>query len=96
MFIINLTYKVALERVDQFLNEHIAFLDEQYDLGHFLASGRKIPRTGGVILSNIKNKSELVKIIQKDPFKKHDLASYELTEFMPSKTSKELAFLIKN
>ena len=95
MFIINLTYKTELERVDQFLNEHIDYLNEQYELGHFLASGRKIPRTGGIILSNIESKSELEEILEKDPFKKNDLAIYELTEFVPSKTCEELKFLME-
>ncbi|GAA3581536.1 YciI family protein [Snuella lapsa] len=95
MFIINLTYKTELDCVDQFLNDHIEFLNAQYELGHFLASGRKIPRTGGVILSNVKNKSELEKIIKRDPFKINELADYELIEFVPSKTSEELKFLIE-
>ncbi|KAA1239840.1 YciI family protein [Aquimarina sp. RZ0] len=95
MFIINLTYKTELEKIDQFLNEHIEFLNEQYELGHFLASGRKIPRTGGIILSNVKLQSELEKIIEKDPFKKNELADYELTEFVPTKTCKELNFLME-
>lgn len=95
MFIINLTYKIELEKVDQFLNEHIEFLNEQYKLGNFLASGRKIPRTGGIILSNVKSKSELEKIIEKDPFKKNELADYELTEFVLSKTCDELKFLME-
>lgn len=43
MFIINLTYKTELKKIDHFLNEHIEFLNEQYELGHFIASGRKIP-----------------------------------------------------
>ena len=95
MFIINLTYKTELERIDQFLNDHIKFLDEQYQLGNFLASGRKIPRTGGIIISNVKSKSELHQIIEKDPFKKNELADYELTEFVPSKTCDELKFLME-
>ncbi|MGD1841070.1 MAG: YciI family protein [Thermonemataceae bacterium] len=95
MFIINLIYKTELEKIDQFLDDHIAFLNEQYELGHFLASGRKVPRTGGIILSNIKSKSELQKIIEKDPFKKNELADYELTEFVPSKTCDELKFLME-
>lgn len=95
MFIINLTYKTELEKVDQFLNEHIEFLNEQYELGNFLASGRKIPRTGGIILSNVENESELKKIIGKDPFKKNDLADYEMIEFVPSKTCEELKFLME-
>ncbi|MUU78687.1 YciI family protein [Winogradskyella endarachnes] len=95
MFIINLTYKTELKNVDKFLNAHIDFLNEQYELGHFLASGRKIPRTGGIILSNVESQSELEKIIGKDPFKKNDLADYNLTEFVPSKTCEELKFLMK-
>ena len=95
MFIINLTYKTGLEKVDQFLNDHIQFLNEQYASGHFLASGRKIPRTGGIILSNVEDRIELEKIIDKDPFKINDLADYELIEFVPSRTCEELKFLIK-
>ncbi|WP_291727454.1 YciI family protein [Bernardetia sp.] len=95
MFIINLTYKTELEKIDQFLNAHIDFLNEQYKLGHFLASGRKIPRTGGIILSNLASKSELEKVIEEDPFKKNQLADYELIEFVPSKTCDELQFLIE-
>ncbi|UII79765.1 YciI family protein [Flagellimonas sp. CMM7] len=95
MFIINLTYKTELEKVDQFLNEHIEFLNEQYALGNFLASGRKIPRTGGIILSNVGNGLELKKIIEKDPFKKNELADYEIIEFVPSITCEELKFLME-
>lgn len=95
MFIINITYKTELEKVNQFLNEHIKFLDEQYKLGNFLASGRKVPRTGGIILSKINNKTALERIIKKDPFNINKLANYELIEFIPSKTCNELKFLIE-
>ena len=95
MFIINLTYKTELEKIDEFLDEHIDFLNEQYELGNFLASGRKIPRTGGIIISKIENKKELEKIIEKDPFNIHQLADYELIEFIPSKTCDELKFLME-
>ncbi len=94
MFIINLTYKTELEKIDRFLNEHIEFLNEQYELGNFLASGRKIPRTGGIILANVTKEAELKKIIEKDPFRKNDFADYEIIEFMPSKTCEELKFLM--
>lgn len=95
MFIISLTYKTELEKIDQFLNEHIDFLNEQYELGNFLISGRKVPRTGGIILSNVNSRAGLLKIIDKDPFKINDLAGYELTEFIPSKTCKEFEFLLR-
>ncbi|WP_339916786.1 YciI family protein [Yeosuana marina] len=95
MFIISLTYKTQLEKIDQYLKEHIEFLNEQYELGNFLVSGRKIPRTGGIILSKASSKSELEKIIEKDPFKINELADYEITEFIPSKTNEKLRFLLE-
>lgn len=94
MYIINVTYKVSLDTIDQYINDHIEFLDAQYAIGNFIASGRKVPRTGGVILSNLSDKKELLDIIEKDPFKIHDLANYKLTEFIPSKTSEALKFLM--
>tara|TARA_R110002050_G_scaffold104052_5_gene213262 strand:+ start:30918 stop:31205 length:288 start_codon:yes stop_codon:yes gene_type:complete len=94
MYIINVTYKVSLETIDKYISEHIEYLDTQYALGSFIASGRKVPRTGGIILSNLSDKNELLKIIEKDPFKIRDLANYKITEFNPSKTSEELKFLM--
>ncbi|UZR97710.1 YciI family protein [Chondrinema litorale] len=95
MFIINITYKTELENIDQHLEEHIDFLNEQYAIKNFIASGKKIPRTGGIILAIMDSKTELENIIEKDPFKKHELADYELIEFVPSKTIEELKFLIE-
>lgn len=93
MFIINITYKVDLEKIDSLLEDHIDYLKEQYAKGIFIASGKKVPRNGGILLSNIVDKSILEKSLEKDPFKINDLADYELIEFIPSMTSKELDFL---
>ncbi|CAM1359736.1 YciI family protein [Tenacibaculum xiamenense] len=94
MFIINLTYQVSLETVDRFLEEHICYLEEQYKTGNFMASGRKEPRTGGIILAKGENRKDVEQMIEKDPFKKHGVAHYEIIEFTPSKTSEELTFLL--
>lgn len=94
MFIINLTYHGDMQKVDELLAEHIEFLNEQYESGNFLASGRKVPRTGGIILCRMDSKEDLEKIIAKDPFHAHGVANFEVIEFVPSKTCKELAFLV--
>ena len=94
MFIVNLTYKVALDQVDQHIPAHIDFLNAQYAAGHFLASGRKVPRTGGIILANAASLETLAAILEQDPFKQNNLADYEVIEFVPSKASDELQFLI--
>lgn len=93
MYIINITYKVSLTVVDEYLKEHVVYLNEQYKLDNFHASGRKNPRVGGIILSKISDKEKLENIIAKDPFKLNDVANYELIEFIPTKTCNELQFL---
>lgn len=93
MFIVSLTYKVSLEEVERYLPDHVEYLKCQYEKRNFLASGRKVPRDGGVILSNLATKEELMKVINQDPFKINNIALYEITEFVPSMTSEELSFL---
>lgn len=85
MFVVSIEYKVDLAEVDKLIPEHIEFLDKYYDKGNFLASGRKVPRTGGVILARASSKEELDTILAEDPFNKANLADYEVTEFLPSK-----------
>lgn len=94
MFIISLTYLCDLEEIENHLSAHIAYLDTQYEAGHFLASGRKCPRTGGVILANVESAHILDGIIAEDPFKVNNLAHYEIIEFIPSKAASQLAFLL--
>jgi uncharacterized protein YciI len=51
MFILLLTYTKPLEEVDALMRDHMAWLNEQYQAGRFLVSGRQVPRTGGVIVA---------------------------------------------
>ena len=87
MFIISLNYVKPLEEIDSFLDEHVIFLKKQYEENNFIASGRKVPRTGGIILSKIKDKSKLESIIKGDPFYINELAEYEIIEFIPTMVS---------
>ncbi len=82
------------EAIDEYLDAHVQFLKEEYQAGHFVASGRKMPRTGGVIIANVKDKDDILKIIEKDPFKINKLAEYEIIEVNLTMTSKELEFMM--
>lgn len=95
MFLIDLTYKKPLSEVDNFLDEHVAFLDKYYDLGKFIFSGRKNPRTGGIILVQHVDGEELKKIIAEDPFNKNDIAHYNVQEFFPTKYAKAFASFVR-
>lgn len=95
MYIVSLTYIEPLEKINAFIPEHIEFLNRQYDQGHFQLSGRKEPRTGGVILVTVKSLDLLNAILEQDPFHREKLARYDITEMIPSKSSDALAFLVE-
>ena len=94
MFIISLTYKVDIAQIEAYLDAHKKYLQEQYDAGHFIASGRKIQRTGGVILARSESLETLEPILAADPFHQHKLADYEITEFMPTMVGDEFRNLL--
>ena len=51
LFVVVLTYIRPLEEVDAAGPAHVAWLRRGYDRGVFLVSGRRVPRTGGVIIA---------------------------------------------
>ena len=95
MFIVSLNYKSDLEDVDKHLDAHVDYLKQEYANGNFIASGRKIPRTGGIILSCVKDKDELKRILAKDPFNIAGIAEYEITEFIPTMVAEGFEILRK-
>jgi uncharacterized protein YciI len=90
MFIVSLTYKRPLEEVDIHLDAHVAYLKQEFGKGNFIASGRKVPRTGGVILCSAKTRTELDAILAKDPFQIAGIADYDIIEFVPSMVAEGL------
>lgn len=84
MFVVSLTYTKDLSEVDRHIEPHIAYLEKFYALGKFVASGRKVPRTGGVILASAENREELDRILAEDPFWVANVADYDVTEFIPT------------
>lgn len=95
MFIIQLTYTRPLAEVDQLLDDHKQFLEKYYAEGIFILSGRKSPRTGGVILARTESMAGIEKIITEDPFHRHGLANYTITEFLPTMANETLQTLLK-
>ncbi len=81
MFVLTLTYVVDLVEIDAALHDHAEWLDQQFSDGIFLASGRQIPRRGGVILASGTTRSDLEQRVAEDPFSERGLATYEIAEF---------------
>ncbi|MFJ7199310.1 MULTISPECIES: YciI family protein [unclassified Streptomyces] len=91
MFVLELTYTAPVERVDALLQDHVTWLDTQYAAGVFIASGRKNPRDGGVILAVGDDRELIEKIVAEDPFTVQGVCAYRITEFIATKTADELA-----
>jgi len=96
MFIIDIHYIVPLEEVDKYMDPHVQHLQKYYDAGNFIVWGRKEPRTGGVILGLADSKEAVERIIAEDPFYKHQLAQFTITEFIPRKYHPDLEDLLGN
>ena len=90
MFLIELTYKVPLTKIDARMAPHVAFLKKQYAAGHFLVSGRKIPRDGGIILAMGSTREQIQAIVEEDPFVREGLADFRIVEFRASQRAHDL------
>ena len=86
MYVVSLTYKVAQEVVDQHLDAHVDWLKDAFDEGIFIAAGRKVPRTGGVLLSKA-DRPTLDESLAKDPFNVHGVADFDVMEFSANRTA---------
>ena len=95
MFIINLKYIAPLREIDARMKEHMVFLNACYGEGLFIVSGRKIPRTGGIILAQGSSKEAVEALMRNDPFVAHGLAEFDIIEFQASQSHPEFKKLLK-
>lgn len=86
MFILSLTYVKPQEEADRLMEAHMAWVQQGYDSGIFLASGRKVPRTGGVILAS-GARADIEAFVADDPFAFHRVADYDITEVALTRTA---------
>lgn len=92
MLILSLTYLKSNDEADRHMEPHMAWLKDGYAKGWFLASGRKVPRTGGVILA-VGDRAEIEAYVAADPFTIHGVAQYEITEVAVTTTSEGMEIL---
>jgi uncharacterized protein YciI len=95
MFVIELEYTADLSEIDAHMPAHVAWLKKHYASGHFLVSGRKIPRDGGIILAVGKSREQIEKLAQEDPFITNGLARARIIEFRTSQRAANIDRLIK-
>ncbi len=94
MFVLLLTYVRPLEDVDARMREHMAWVTRQYEAGHFVVSGRQVPRTGGVILARGDDREAIEALAASDPFVTSGVATCEVVQFQASQTAAGLDTLL--
>jgi uncharacterized protein YciI len=72
------------------MKEHMAFLERGYAAGHFLISGRKIPREGGIILALGESREAVEALVRDDPFVARGLAEARVIEFRASQRAPDI------
>ncbi len=82
-FMIEITFRVPEEVINQTTAEHRAFLQTGYDAGKLLYSGPKVPRVGGIVLARAESLEEIQQFFQADPYVQKGLATYRFVEFNP-------------
>ena len=90
MFVIELMYTAALATIDAHMAAHVRFLKKHYAAGHFVVSGRKIPRDGGIILAVGRSREEIEAIVREDPFVDLGLAEFRIIEFRASQRADDI------
>ena len=90
MFVIELVYKVSLDEIDAHMAAHVRFLKKYYASGHFVVSGRKIPRDGGIIVAVGESREQIEAIMSEDPFCARGLADARVIEFRASQQADDI------
>jgi uncharacterized protein YciI len=90
MFIIELIYRASLDKIDANMPAHVRFLKKYYASGHFLISGRKIPREGGIIIAVAESRDQVEAIAREDPFCARGLAEFRIIEFRASQQADDI------
>jgi len=90
MFVIELVYKAPLPQIDAHMTAHVQFLKKYYAAGHFVISGRKIPRDGGIIVAVGDSRQQIEAIMREDPFCAHGLADARVIEFRASQRADDV------
>jgi uncharacterized protein YciI len=94
MFIIDIHYTAPLEEVDKHIDGHVAYLKKYVENETFIITGRKEPRTGGILIANAASKEEVEKIITEDPFYHYHVAEITITEFLHARHNPALDELL--
>jgi uncharacterized protein YciI len=81
MFVLISRFQRPLDEINRFLAPHSAWVQQHYESGRFLISGRREPPIGGIIVARASSEQELREVLTTDPLQQMGLAEYEVITF---------------
>lgn len=91
MFLVDMIFTDVNRITPELTALHREHLEKEYGSRNLMFGGRKVPRTGGLILSRHVNVEDLTAVLESDPFVKSGAASYTITEFVPVMAAEDYA-----
>src|SRR2546423_4009663 len=85
-----LRYRYPLERIQQTVDRHRAYLRELLAQGKMIASGPFVPREGGGLLLRVEDEAEIQAVLEKDPFQIERLVDTTIYKWAPNIGVEEL------
>jgi len=82
--IVVLKYRYPMERMQQTVERHRAYLRELLAQGRMIASGPFVPREGGALLLRVEDESQIQPILDKDPFQVERLVDTTIHRWAPN------------
>lgn len=83
MYLLDISYVAPIETIEKLQDDHVSWLKQGRANGLFLAWGRKVPRTGGLVFA-VGTREEVEAEAQRDPFVSSGAARVAVIEFAPS------------
>lgn len=84
-FVIEIQYTIPLEKLEEIVPAHRAFLDSGYRSGLLLCSGPQNPRVGGLVVARAESREAIEAFFAHDPYQLQGVATYRFVEFEPVK-----------
>ncbi len=91
IFLVTISYTRPLPEIEAATDDHRAYLRTLLDAGRLLVSGPLVPRTGGMMILQASDASEVEALIAQDPFCLRKLARYETRQWNPVMGAQRLA-----
>ncbi len=88
MYLVDMSFTDMTKITEELTEKHKSYLEQEYKSNKLMFGGRKVPRTGGILISQHESEGELKQVLNSDPFVKSGAVAYSITEFIPVMASK--------